>query len=276
MTADAPAALARADILFGPPDVIASLLDSAPQLRWVQSSWAGVRPLVDHPRRDYVLTGVRGIFGQPMTEYVLGWLLALERRIIERAGQGCWDERIEAGVRGKRIGILGTGDIARAVARGCAVLGIDVIGLNSDGRDVPGFSACYPVAERLGFAAGVDYLLGLLPDTPATGNLVDAALLDRLAPGAIFINAGRANSVVDDDLLAALAQGPLRAAVLDVTREEPLPATHPFWAAQNLYLTSHTAAPTGTAAVARVFAANYERFRRGEALADRVDFDRGY
>ena len=113
MTVDTPAALTRADILLGPPDVVARLLDSAPQLRWVQSTWAGVKPLVDHPRRDYVLTGVRGIFGQPMTEYVLGWLLALERRILERAAQRCWDERIEAGVCGKRIGILGTGDIAR-------------------------------------------------------------------------------------------------------------------------------------------------------------------
>jgi phosphoglycerate dehydrogenase-like enzyme len=242
----------------------------------VQSSWAGVKPLVDHPRRDYLLTGVRGIFGQSMTEYVLGWLLALERRIIERAGRRRWDERIETGVRGKRIGILGTGDIARAVARGCEMLGIVVTGLNSDGRGVPGFSACYPTLERLDFATGLDYLLGLLPDTPATDNLVDAALLSRLAPGATFINAGRANSVVDGDLLAALAQGPLRAAVLDVTREEPLPATHPFWAAENLYLTSHTAAPTGAEAVARVFAGNFERFRRGEPLADRVDFERGY
>jgi phosphoglycerate dehydrogenase-like enzyme len=211
-----------------------------------------------------------------MTEYVLGWLLALERRILERAAQRRWDERIEAGVCGKRIGILGTGDIARSVARGCAALGIDVVGLNSNGRDVPGFSTCYPVAQRLGFATGLDYLLGLLPDTHATDNLVDAALLGKLAAGAIFINAGRANSVVDGDLLAALAQGPLRAAVLDVTREEPLPVAHPFWGAKNLYLTSHTAAPTGAAAVAGVFAENFERFQRGEALAGRVDFERGY
>ncbi len=211
-----------------------------------------------------------------MTEYVLGWLLALERRIIERAMQRCWDERVETGVYGKRMGILGTGDIARAVARGCEPLGIDVIGLNSSGADVPGFRACYSAAQRLEFAAGVDYLLGLLPDTPNTNDMVDAALLSRLAPGAIFINAGRANSVVDEDLLAALAQGTLRAAVLDVTREEPLPPTHPFWSAGNLYLSSHTAAPTGAAAVAGVFAANFERFRRGEPLADRVDFARGY
>jgi phosphoglycerate dehydrogenase-like enzyme len=211
-----------------------------------------------------------------MTEYVLGWLLALERRILERAGQHVWDERIEAGVRGRRMGILGTGDIGRAVARGCATLGIEVIGLNTSGRDVAGFSACYPVTERLGFAAGLDYLLTLLPDTPATGNLVDAALLGRLASGSIFINAGRANSVVDADLLAALARGPLRAAVVDVTREEPLPGTHPFWGVENLYLTSHTAAPTTAAAIVGVFADNYDQFLRGEALANVVDFNRGY
>lgn len=269
-------ALSTAEILFGPPDALIDLLDRVPNLRWVQSTWAGVKPLVDHPRRDYLLTGVRGIFGQSMTEYVLGWLLALERRVIERALHRHWDERIEEGVLGKRMGILGTGDIGQAVARGCVALGIDVVGLNSNGRDVPGFRACYPVDRRVDFATGLDYLLGLLPDTAATGNLVNAELLGSLAPGAIFINAGRANSVVDADLLAALAGGQLRAAVLDVAREEPLPGSHPFWATGNLYLTSHTAAPTPVTAVVDLFASNYLRFRRGEPLAFPVDFARGY
>ncbi len=265
-----------ADILFGPPDAIVPLLDRLPQLRWVQSSWAGIKPLVDHPRRDYLLTGVRGIFGQPMAEFVLGWLLALERRIIERAIDNNWDGRIEPGVRGRRLGILGSGDIGQAVARACAALGIDVVGLNSDGRAVEGFRACYAMAEREVFADGLHYLLGLLPDTGATNDMVDATLLGRLAPGAIFINAGRANSVVDKDLLAALDAGQLRAAVLDVTRQEPLPETHPFWATENLYLTSHTAAPTTAAAIVGVFVENYRRYQRGESVVQAVDFTRGY
>lgn len=276
-TAAEEAVVATADILLGPPDALAKLLPAVTSVRWLQSTWAGVKPLLDQPRRDFLLTGVRGIFGQSMTEYVLGWLLALERRIIERAGaRRHWDERIDRGVQGRHIGILGTGDIGRAVARGCATLGMKVTGLNSDGRDVAGFEACYAMADRFAFAGGLDYLVGLLPDTPATDNVVDRALLASLAPGAVFINAGRANCVVDQDLLAALGQGSMRAAVLDVTREEPLPASHPFWGAEHLYLTCHTAAPTRSAAVLEIFVDNYHRYRQGEPLANAIDFQRGY
>ena len=113
-------ALRGADILLGPPDALVHCLHDAAGLSWVQSTWAGVTPLVEHPRRDYVLTGVRGIFGQAMTEYVLGWMLALERRIIDRAGQRRWDDRVEPGLANRRLGILGTGSIGGAVARGGA------------------------------------------------------------------------------------------------------------------------------------------------------------
>ncbi len=273
---EAESALADAEILFGAPDALAGVLDEAGSVRWVQSSWAGVRPLVSLPRRDYTLTGVRGIFGQAMTEYVVGWLLGLQRGIIRRAHSRCWDGTLDPGVHGRHIGILGTGDIARAVARGCRALGMTVRGLNSTGRAVAPFDACFATTDRLAFADGLDYLLALLPATPATDNLVDAGLLARLAPGAIFLNTGRANCVVDADLLDALASGRLRAAVLDVTREEPLPPDHAFWGVDGLYLTSHTAAPTAPAAIVALFAENYRRFISGEPLLHRVDFERGY
>ena len=270
------AALRAADILLGPPDTLVHCLDDGAALSWVQSTWAGVTPLVAHPRRDYVLTGVKGIFGQAMTEYVLGWLLALERRIIARAGQRCWDDRIEPGVANRRLGVLGTGSIGGAVARGSASLGLSVSGLNSDGRAVDGFSPCYATRDRLQFAQGLDYLVALLPDTAATRNLVDRELLSRLSPGAIVINAGRAGTLVEDDLLAALGSGQLRAAVLDVTPVEPLPADDRLWSVQNLYLTSHTAAPSAPAALVELFCDNYRRYLADEPLRHRVDFERGY
>jgi phosphoglycerate dehydrogenase-like enzyme len=269
-------AVRGADILLGPPDIVAQCLDEAASLRWVQSTWAGVTPLVAHPRRDYVLTGVKGVFGQAMSEYVLGWLLALERRIIDRARQRCWDDRIEPGMANRRLGILGTGSIGCAVARGGAALGLSIRGLNSDGRAVDGFSACYAARDRLQFAAGLDYLVALLPDTAATRNLVDRDLLHCLSPGAIFINAGRAGSVVEDELLAALACGQLRAAVLDVTPVEPLPPDDRLWSVENLYLTSHTAAPSAPETLAGVFCDNYRRYLAGEPLQHQVNFERGY
>jgi phosphoglycerate dehydrogenase-like enzyme len=162
------------------------------------------------------------------------------------------------------------------VAGGCAGLGLRVSGLNTGGIAVAGFERCFATQDRLAFATRLDYVVSLLPDTPSTDNLVDAAFLQALPPGAIFINAGRANAVVDEDLLAALAAGRLRAAVLDVTRVEPLPAEHRFWSVPNLYLSSHTAAVTSPPAVVQLFAENYRRYLRGEAPRYRVDFSRGY
>lgn len=272
----APGSAPKAEILLGSPKALATILDEASGVAWVQSTWAGVTPLVEHPRRDYCLTGIKGVFGQAMSEYVLGWLLALERGIIRRATERRWDPRLDPNLAGKRLGIMGTGSIGGDVARACSALGLAVSGLNSDGRAVPGFDACYPTGECLAFAEGLDYLVALLPDTPATSGLVDADLLARLSPGAILVNAGRANSVLDEDLLAALTKGQLKAAVLDVTREEPLPEGHRFWSVPGLYLTSHTAAPSSVETVVGVFADNYQRYRRGEPLRHVVNFDRGY
>ena len=118
--------------------------------------------------------------------------------------------------------------------------------------------------------------MSVLPETPQTNALVDAELLAALAPEAVFINGGRGNCVVEADLVAALDSGVLRAAVLDVLPVEPLPASSPLWRITNLFITSHTAAPTSDAAAVDAFAANYRRFVAGEELQHLVDFERGY
>jgi phosphoglycerate dehydrogenase-like enzyme len=264
------------DVILGDPASVSALLDQCQSIRWVQSTWAGVTPLVQHSRRNYVLTGVKGIFGQAMAEFVLGWLLALERRIPDRAQGQRWDQRADGTLLGKTIGLMGTGSIGSHVARVCKGFGLSVRGLNSSGTAAEGVDHCYSAAQRLEFAQGLDYLVGLLPATPATDNLVDGALLERLNSGAIYINAGRANCTVDADLFRALQTGSLRAAVLDVTTQEPLPAGHPMWQLENLYLSSHTAAPTGIEAVVDVFCDNYRRYTRDEPLRHIIDFDRGY
>ena len=267
---------AGADILFGAPDLLAALLPHCPRVRWVQSSWAGIKPLADHPRRDYCLTGVKDIFGTAMTEYVLGWLLAIERRIPQRARADRWDDSLDGGIHGKSVGIMGTGSIGAAVARGCRSLGLSTRGLNSDGRALPDFDHCWPLAERLDFAGGLDYLVALLPETPATDGIVDGALLAALNHGAIVINAGRGNAIVMADLLGALETGQLRHAVLDVLRKEPLPTDSSLWRTPGLSITSHTAAPTPPDAIVQIFCENYRRYQAGESLKYQIDLSRGY
>lgn len=266
----------EAEIVFGAPDQVAGLLAHCPKLRWLQSSWAGVKPLLDSPRRDYTLTGVKGIFGPLMAEYVLGWLLAIERNIPARAQARHWGDGPDNYLAGKTLGIMGTGSIGSHVAQSARVFGLSLRGLNSDGRDIAGFDSCCSRADRLAFATDLDYLVALLPDTPASDALVDAQLLAQLNPGAILVNGGRANCLVQDDVLAALASGQLRHAVLDVLPREPLPDNDPLWLVENLSLTSHTAAPTRAEDIVALFRDNYHRYVAGDTLLHQVDFERGY
>jgi phosphoglycerate dehydrogenase-like enzyme len=274
--APSAAVLAETTIMVGAPNQIATHVSNTPKLKWAQSTWAGVKPLIDHSKRDYCLTGVKGIFGQPMSEYVVGWLLALERQLLDYVSDSQWTVRAPTTVAGKRLGIMGTGDIGRAVAETARALNIEVWGLNRSSEVDPVFQRGFCLDQVNEFAAGLDYLLCLLPDTPATTGLVSNEVLSALPSGAILINAGRGNSVNENALLAALASGQLRYAVLDVFNEEPLPQDHPFWSHPNIFVTSHTSAPTVASDVSRIFLENLQRYLKAMPLLHVVDFDKGY
>ena len=121
-----------------------------------------------------------------------------------------------------------------------------------------------------------EILINLLPLTPATENLLDAPLLAHLAPNAVLINAGRGRHVVDQAVVELLDSGRLRAAVLDVFREEPLPQTHPFWRHPGVYITPHVAAPTHASTAVAAIAENLRAYESGAALRYVVDPARGY
>ena len=262
-------------IVGAPPDLVA-LIPRCPQLRWVQSTWAGIDAIAHFAGETLQITPLKGVFGPAMTEYVMGWLLAIERDVISRASHTHWTPSLEPRVTGKRLGIMGTGGIGTAIALAAKAFGLEVIGLNSDGRAVDGFAACYRSADRLAFAEGLDFLVSVLPHTARTDDLIDREVLMRLNLGAIVINAGRGNAVVEADLIKALNAGHLRAAVLDVFREEPLPPDDPLWSTPGVYITSHTAGPTPDEAVAEVFERNLKRYIAGEPFTDAVRAGRGY
>ena len=270
------AAASQAEVLFGAPDLLVPLLEHCPGLRWGQSSWAGVKPFIDAPRRGYTLTGVKDIFGPLMSEYVIGWLLALERKIFEHAASTHWDDSPSPGLRDKSIGIMGTGSIGQHVAQTCQYFGMHVRGLNSSGKAVAGVEQSFALGDADRFADGLDYLVCLLPQTPKTDNLVNARLLTRLNSDAIVLNAGRANCLVEADLLSAIDSGQVRHAVIDVMREEPPAPDHPFWSHPGISITSHTSAPTIAGDIVDIFCRNYLRYRNGETLDYTVDFDKGY
>lgn len=270
-----------AEICLGSPALVLAAADRLPRLRWIQSTWAGVQPLLPllEQRPQLQLTGVKGIFGPLMAEYVFGWIAALERRLFDYRQQqqeGLWRQLPERPSAGRRMVVLGLGSIGRHIAAVAQVFGLVVAGVSRSGAPVAGVERVHPVAELERAVAGADYLVSVVPDVPATRDLIDARVLAALAPGAILINVGRGSALVDADVIAALGSGHLGAAVLDVFREEPLPATHPFWATPGVFITPHTAAVTPAGALAELFLANLARYEAGRPLEHSVDRERGY
>ena len=266
-------------VIFGSPLAIAGALPSMPAVEWVQSSWAGVTPLIELERRDYVLTGIKGVFGRQMAEYVAGYLLAHELKIIRRYDEQRarrWWEGISGSVAGKRIGILGTGSIGSGIARLAADLGMSVTGLSRSGSATAGFEKVFPASGINEFLAGLDYVVAVLPDTPQTANLLSADALALLPSHAFLVNVGRANAVDTAALVAALGNGRLAGAVLDVFDEEPVPADSPLWDTPSLLMTAHMAAVSYPDLIVPVFLDNYARFAAGRDLVNVIDFERGY
>ena len=268
------------EIVFGEPSLIREVLTDLPKLRWAQSTYAGVEPLLDASlRRDYILTNARGVFGGLMSEYVFGYLLSYERRIFERyraQQEHHWDGSITGMLRGKTIGLLGVGSIGCHLARAAKYFEMIVRGYTRSNESCPDIDVYYHGKDLLYFAEGLDYLVSVLPNTPETHHIVDAALLEALPPHAIFINVGRGSALDESALIHALEAKKIKAAVLDVFEQEPLPKEHPFWNTPNLLLTFHTSAPSLPADLAELFVKNYRRFLKGEELLHRVDFARGY
>lgn len=283
-TSDDPTELARlapgCEVWLGEPGLLAGVLRKGHKPQWFQSTWAGITPLLqqDLPT-DYRLTRAVGIFGQVMAEYVLTYMLAHEREVLARLAaqvERRWDNHPPHSLAGRRVLIVGTGEIGLSVAQFLAPFGVQLFGVASSARELAPFKEVAAMADLPRLVAQADYVINLLPDTPATHDIYNAALFAKFLPSALFINAGRGVAVVDADLVAALREGHLAGAIIDVCRQEPLPARHPFWTAFGLLLTGHSSAPTLPPLMAQLFMANLQRFQQGLPLRGEVDFTKGY
>ena len=277
---EAEAGLAASNIIFGDPDLLREALPLARKVEWVQSSWAGIMPLMGQGcRTDYLLTGIKDVFGPVMSEFVFCYMLMHERKAMIRhqAQQNCrWDDTNPGKLQGKTLAILGVGSIGKVIARTAKCFGMKTLGFTRRDEDCPDIDAYYHSVGLDDLAAEADYVVSILPDHPGTDRIIDASFLASMKKSAVLINVGRGNAVDDEALIDALNKGEIAGAVLDVFREEPLPSSHPFWKTENLIITSHTAGPSFPADVIKVFIENYGNFREDRPLKHVVDFIRGY
>jgi phosphoglycerate dehydrogenase-like enzyme len=267
-------AFGRAEVLLA-LDLPVGLGTFAPALRWVQAIGAGT----DHfrgaeLRPDVVVTNAAGVAAVPIAEFVIGQLLAIWKRFDELTDQQrrhVWEPSYGRQVSGLTLGLVGLGAIGTAVAERARALGMRVLAV----RRRPGVSARPPVVDELvgperlhDVLARVDAIVVCAPATPDTQDLFDAAAFGAMRPGAVFCNVARGSLVDEAALLDALRSGHLGAAVLDVTRQEPLPADSPLWDAPNLRLSPHSSASLDhyVESVFELFADNLGRYLRREPL----------
>lgn len=271
---------ADCDIVLGEPRRIRDALPHLPRLKWAQSIYAGVEPLVaPGQRRDYILTNARGVFGGLMSEFVFGYLLLHEKKMLERIRsqqEKKWD-RVESGwLRGKTIGLLGVGSIGAHLAGTAKHFGMVVRGFTRASEDCEEVDIFFHDPDILEFTQGLDYLVIVLPKTQGTDQIVDANVLSSLPPHALIINVGRGNAIDEPALVEALTQNKIAGAVLDVTELEPLPPDHPFWTTPNLLLTFHTSAISYPEDITKLFIENYRLYLEGKPMKALVDFEKGY
>jgi len=271
---------ADSEIILGEPRLLRDALPNLPKLKWMQSMYAGVESLMDPAlRRDYILTNARGVFGELMSEYIFGYLLAHEKKIFQRhqAQLNKKYDRFESGwLRGRTIGLLGVGSIGAHLAGMATNFGMTVHGFTRSSETSQNVDKYFHGDDILKFVEGLDYLVVVLPRTEGTNQIVNAELLNALPKHAILINVGRGNAIDEPALSEALTQGKITGAVLDVTAQEPLPEDHPFWTTPNLLLTFHTSAISYPDDITRLFIENYHLYIAGKPLKYQVDFERGY
>ena len=267
-------------VWLGQPDLLATLLRQGHTPQWVQSTWAGITPLLaEGLGRDYRLSRAVGIFGQVMAEYVLTYMLGHEREVMARLVSQVerkWDNRTGQSLVGRKVLIVGAGDIGQTVAQFLQPFGVELYAIASSAREQAPFTEVATLGDLPRLVSQMDYVINLLPNTPETHDLYDAELFALFNPNAVFINAGRGVAVVDADLVEALRLGHLAGAIIDVCRQEPLPAKHPFWTAWGLLLTGHSSAPTSPPMMVQLFIDNLRAYQAGEPLRGEVDFERGY
>lgn len=210
------------------------LVSRAPRLRWVQSLTTGtdqivaLRALPD----SVVVTSTRGMHGPQMSELVFLHMLALARdfpRMQRNQAAATWERWPQPLLWGKTVTIVGVGAIAEALAPRCKAFGMTVAGVSSTPREIAGFDRVFTRSELESAVAQADFVVLVVPLAPDTANLIDARVIAAMKPGAYLVNAARGGVLDEDALLAALRERRIAGAGLDVFREQPLPATSPWW-----------------------------------------------
>jgi phosphoglycerate dehydrogenase-like enzyme len=268
-------------------DQLRQIVHMCPNLRWIHVMSAGLDTVLSAELEESpaVLTNGRGVFSLSLGEWAIGAILYFAkdfRRLIRSQAEGRWDPFDVVEISGQTVGIVGYGDIGRAVAARAGALGMRVLGLNRRGPlpDHPDVLAqeIFAPRDRIRMIEQCDYLVVTAPLTPHTRGLIGEVELAAMKPDSVVINIGRGPVIQEEALLRALSEKRIKGAALDVFDTEPLPDGHPFYSLENVLLSPHSADHTTVwlTNAMEFFLENLQRFRKGESLVNVIEKGRGY
>lgn len=264
--------------------VLPGAFDLADRLKWIHATSAGVDALMfdELIESDVVVTNAKGIFDRTIAEYVLCTILMFTKDFpnsLRLQMKRQWQHRDTERTEGQRVLVVGAGSIGRQIARLTGAAGLEVHGIARRARDTdPDFAAVHDneaLPEQLGLA---DFVVIAAPLTPSTQGMFDAEAFMAMKNSARLINIGRGPIVRTGDLVAALENGEIAGAGLDVFEEEPLPADHPLWGMENVLITAHMAGDFigWKRALTDQFLENLAQWEQGKELFNVVDKASGY
>lgn len=253
-------------------------------ITWVQVPSAGVEGwfnagVID---RERVWTSAAGAYAKTVAEHAVTLLLAGVRALPVTLPLRTWENKRVSPQVGSladsTVAIVGAGGIGRAAIPLLRAFGAGIVAVNRSGREVPHADETYPASELDRVWSRVDHVIVAAPATGATRHLIDAAVLSALKPTSWVVNVARGSLIDNDALLAALENGTIGGAAMDVTDPEPLPDGHPLWSQPRAVITPHVANPERVLgpALARHVTENVRRRVAGEQLNGVIDVDAGY
>jgi len=280
-------ALKGAQVLFGwnfRANDLEDCWDKAAELKWIHWGGAGVDAamfpgLVDS---GVVLTNSRGIFDRAMAEWTLGMMIAHAKNVVdtlENQRKKEWSYRLNILMLGQNVLIVGVGSIGREIARMTKLFGLNVTGIGRTARDNdPDFDNVHGQNELNDLLGQADYVVLITPMIPENENLFSEPQFTAMKSDAQFINIGRGQLINEADLVAALQKGEIGSAALDVFREEPLSPDNPIWTAPNIIISPHVCGEYAghQEDIVKVFLKNFDLYRRGGELTNKVDKTKGY
>lgn len=281
---------ANAKVLFnwsGPLALFKTVFGMCPHLQWVHSRSVGLERTLfsELVESEVPLTNGAGVFSASLGEFALGAILYFAkdfRRMIRNQMCGVWEAFDVLAVSGQTVGIIGFGDIGRAVAARVTGMGVTVLALKRNAPPPGGadnlVERTYTPEQRLEMLPRCDYVVVAAPLTSETRGLIGEAEFAAMKPSAVVINVGRGPVINEETMVRALSSGRIKGAALDVFDHEPLPAGHPFYKLENVLLSPHCADHTldWLDNAMKFFIEQYQRFQRGEPLRNIVDKKLGY